>query len=257
MRIKIEKFTFNFGQWQMGAFKILPDEEQHPELKDGLGIFTHGYTSHKGHILNWAALLAEHGMPSIIFDLPGHDLGTFGEVPDFAEFKAHAHELFQEVFRITGAILHKSTLILGGHSLGALLALKALCLPDFASKKRVAVAVGLGLQKTNAPIPWEAPTMQTLLDWRAQLVSPALSPLNVLPWLVEEKNRLAMKGETIRLISGEDDAVVGPTGAENLRDFLKAQGNAVSLDKVAHLPHDKPELAAVRIRNFLQELSIL
>ncbi|MEI8347665.1 MAG: alpha/beta fold hydrolase [Pseudomonadota bacterium] len=251
MPIKIEKITFNYLDWQANAFKILPLGED--QQKDALAIFTHGYTGHKGQIVNWGTLLAEQGIPSLVFDLPGHYLGSFNEVQDFRKFKAHAHELFSEIFRITGAVLHKSTLILGGHSLGAFLALKALSLPVFATHRKLAICVGLGLQAMDTKHILETPYFKTVLDWRSQLVSPALGPDNIFPWPKEEKNTLSTFGQRVHLICGEDDVAVGPTGAEEMKLLLESLHNRVTLEKLARLPHHQPELAAVLIKNFIQK----
>src|SRR5690606_26545950 len=98
-----------------------------------IALLCHGYTSHKGSILTWASRLAEEGMSTIIFDVPGHYLGNFSEVESFDDFKNYAHELFAEAFELGQAELSHTIdgVVLGGHSLGALLALKAMQLTEF------------------------------------------------------------------------------------------------------------------------------
>ena len=119
-----------------------------PEQKSSsLALLCHGYTSHKGSLLTWASRLAEEGMPTLIFDVPGHYLGNFSEVENFDEFKNYAHELFAEAYETAKQELNQSVegLVLGGHSLGALLAIKAMNLPEFSALKKVSIAVGLGM----------------------------------------------------------------------------------------------------------------
>lgn len=227
-----------------------------PEQCNGrLALLCHGYTSHKGSILTWASRLADEGMPAIIFDVPGHYLGNFSEVESFADFKAYAHELFAEAFEqasehIDGTI---NSVVLGGHSLGALLAIKALSLPTFAALEKISVGVGLGMAPEHVVHIFDTPFYKSTLKLREQLVSPELKPDNVFPWIKDEKDNLVVTRERIHLITGEDDMVVGENGMERFAQHLESQGNTVSMEKPKKLAHHVPENAAPHVKKFLKD----
>ena len=70
------------------ALLFLPDPSR--PIKEGLAVFCHGYTAHKGDLLTWASRLSEEGLTTLIFDIPGHYLGSYNEVESFEEFKNFA-----------------------------------------------------------------------------------------------------------------------------------------------------------------------
>ena len=87
----IKKTLIRYRSWSVQAFLFLPKALKETNT---LAIFTHGYTSHKGSLISWGDKLAKASIPTLIFDLPGHYLGSFNEVDDFDEFRMHSHELF-------------------------------------------------------------------------------------------------------------------------------------------------------------------
>lgn len=227
-----------------------------PEQKSSsLALLCHGYTSHKGSLLTWASRLAEEGMPTLIFDVPGHYLGNFSEVENFDEFKNYAHELFAEAYETAKQELNQSVegLVLGGHSLGALLAIKAMNLPEFSALKKVSIAVGLGMPPKKVVHIFDTPFYKSTLKLREQLVSPAIKPDNVFPWIKEEKENLTIVRERIHLITGEDDMVVGDDGMERFAEHLEKQGNHVTWEKPKKLAHHVPENAAAHVKKFLKD----
>lgn len=266
--LSVLKKTIPYRDQHTHALVFLPDPSA--DIKKGVGIFTHGYTSHKGSILNWPVRLAEEGLPCILFDLPGHYLGNFSEVHDFDHFKSHGHELFEAAFNELQKNFCEQyplyehywsetdfQVVLGGHSLGALLALKALALARFAQFKRTGICVGLGLPPQGVTHIFQTPFYKSTLNIRAQLVSPALAPEAVLPWIREAKERLEISGERIHMITGKDDLVVGSAGTERLAEVLRKAGCQVSLEKPTKLPHTSPEMAAGLIKRFLRQQEIL
>lgn len=227
-----------------------------PEEQSGrLALLCHGYTSHKSSLLSWANRLAEEKIPSLIFDIPGHYLGNFSEVDSFHDFKTHAHELFTDAW--DGALSHlnktPTSLLLGGHSLGALLALKALELKTFSTIDKLAIGVGLGMAPQGVVHIFDTPFYKSTLKLREQLVSPELKPDNVFPWIKEEKELLAVSKQRIHLITGEDDMVVGEDGMERFAKHLEEHGNQVSMEKPKRLAHHVPENAAPHIKKFLKD----
>lgn len=236
------------------------------KLANSFAIFCHGYTSDKSSILNWATRLAEVGVPTAIFDLPGHFLGNYSEVLDFEHFKTHAHELFLEAFN--GLNLHfnriyaeesnpssknEFELVLGGHSLGAMLSIKALTLKSFESMNKRALGVGLGMAPKKVVHIFDTPFYKATLVVRNELVSKALHSDNVFPWIKKEKEDLSLSGHKIHLITGEDDLVVGSDGMERFYDHLLAIGNFVTMEKPTRLPHHEPNLAASHIKKYFKD----
>lgn len=250
MDIKIIKKVITYQSFSSNAFAIIPQEAKHPIW----GLFTHGYTSHKNDCLPWANRLAENGIPCLIFDLPGHYLGSFNEVNHFEDFKNNAHKLFLSAFDLLKEEQNSvpKHLILGGHSLGALLALKALNLDELSSIDVLGIGIGLGLNLDQRTHLFETTFYEKTINLRRQLVSPALGPNLVFPWIKEEKELLSIKNKRIHLIVGEDDVVVGKGGMDNLRDRMLLNGNKVSTSAPRKLPHHEPALAAPHLYSFLK-----
>ena len=97
MTVKIVKKILNNDYFTFNAMALLPSQDANePSSIDTWAIFTHGYTASKRDCLPWAQRLAEAGIPAVIFDLPGHYLGSFHECESFEDFKEHAHECHRE-----------------------------------------------------------------------------------------------------------------------------------------------------------------
>jgi hypothetical protein len=266
MPVKILKSQVSFkdsnGEVKTNAFCFLPESAD--KLAKSVSLFTHGFTSHKGSILNWSLRLAEEGVPSLLFDLPGHYLGGFTEVSSFDSFTENAHSMFESALENLKVHLkdelgvelkeQSTNLILGGHSLGALLSLKACELDTFSAfEKTQVIAVGFGLPPQGVTHIFDTPFYKSTLAVRAQLVSEAINPDKVFPWIKEEKESLSLTHKTIYLLTGEDDVVVGKDGTERLRDQLQSLGNEVVLEKPAKLAHHVPENAAPHIKKWLKD----
>ncbi len=252
MAVKILRTTLSLSSFEVQAFVFLPDSE----VKAQWACFTHGYTSQKSDCLGWATRTAEAGIPTIIFDQPGHYLGSFNEVESFEDFKNNIHILFYKAFQKLeehlGTISKCETLILGGHSLGALTALKALDLPELGNVKKVAICMGLGLNLKAETHIFDTTFYQKTLSIRKQLVSPAINPSVVFPWIRDEKLNLTTTGHTIHLITGEDDAVVGPGGFKMMVERLESLGNTVTSYEPKRMPHHEPSIATPHIFSFLK-----
>lgn len=259
MTVKIEKLTLPYidknGLTQVNAFAFIPSNKR----VRAISLFTHGYTSLKSSILNWSLRLAEEGVAGILFDLPGHYLGGFTEVQCFETFKSAAPKLFEAALKglkeLVDDIDPESTkLIIGGHSLGALLSLKAISLPSLQEfKTRQVCAVGFGLPPEGVTHIFDTPFYKSTLAIRGQLVSEAIKPDLMFPWIKEEKEALDLTQESIYLLTGEDDVVVGKDGSERLRDQLLALGNDVVLEKPNKLAHHLPESAAPHLKKWLKD----
>lgn len=259
MSVKLFKTKFSVAGMEVLALGFVP-EVCYQQKPSSIGLFTHGYTSHKGSLLTWASRLSEEGMPVMIFDLPGHYLGGFGEVENFQDFEEHTHHLFQEAYEALVKELKiddVDTVILGGHSLGALMALKALNTEFFQDKKTKTICVGFGLLEKGKTHLFETPFYKSTLNLRSQLVSPAIAPEIIFPWIRKQKENLIVKNKTIHLITGDDDLVVGAGGSERILELLNSQGNQTTLDKPSKLPHHLPEQAASFIKKYLKKENIL
>jgi hypothetical protein len=240
---------------QTNALAFIPAPEK---LKKGrAALFTHGFTSHKASIFNWPLRLAEEGVPCVLFDLPGHYLGTFCEVDSFEAFKENAPRMFVDALEQIESLIPGNAidnLVLGGHSLGALLALKASSLSEFTKiPEKTAIAVGFGLPPAGVTHIFKTPFYKSTLLVRAQLVSPSLDPDTVFPWIKEEKESLELSGTKLYFLTGEDDMVVGKDGTQRLAQQMIDQGNEVVLEMPQKLPHHRPEGAAPHIKKFLKE----
>ncbi len=264
--MKIVKHTLDYQDQKTNILYFFPDLDV--ELKSTFAIFTHGYTSDKSSIINWPIRLAEVGVPCALFDLPGHFLGNYSEVTDFDHFKEHAHKLFLEAFKGLSATFIKEfplnedftqgpdfKLVLGGHSLGAMLALKAMSEEELSAINKLAIGVGLGHAPTNVVHLFDTPFYKSTLNVREQLVSKALCPDNVFPWIKDEKNNLTLSNSTVHLITGEDDLVVGNDGMERLAASLELNNNVVTMEKPSKLPHHEPQLAASHVKKYLKKIN--
>ncbi len=233
-----------------------------------VALFGHGYTSDKSSIFNWPVRLAEVGIPCGLLDWPGHYLGNYSEVLDFQYFKNHAHELFGDLFLglkkhiINELPLNENLLepdqlkiVLSGHSMGAMLAIKALNLNLFKQYEKTVIGVGIGKAPVDVVHLFDTPFYKSTLKLREQLVSPELKPDNVFPWIRAEKEEMAITQERIHLISGEDDLVVGNDGMERFAKMLEEKGNMVTLEKPTKLPHHEPQLAASHIKKQLKKMN--
>lgn len=222
-------------------------------------LFCHGYTSHKGDLVSWAGRLSESGIPVTIFDLPGHRLGHYCKVSNFDQFQQNAHHMFNQIFEITAPFLEEQTnhLILGGHSLGALLSLKAS--QNFGNIEQLtAIAVGLGMAPRVLDHIFNTPFYKSTLELRAQLVDPVLHPNNVFPWIKEEKTNLTLqRALSVYLLSGQDDLVVPEEAQRDLEGRLQELGCEVVFERPKSLSHHRPELAAGHIKKYLVGRSLI
>jgi hypothetical protein len=249
--------------FQVNALAFIPSGLALDEIKKEWAIFTHGYTSHKGDCLNWATRLVQVGVPTLIFDQPGHYLGSFNEVNSWQDFKDHAHDLFAEAFLRLQNLLEQqlghgqfpipTSVILGGHSMGAFTSMKALELPIFSNLSKVAIGIGIGIGQRQATHIFETAFYEKTLSIRRQLVSPALDSKDVFTWLKTEKENLQLTGQRVHLITGEDDIVVGNGGLEALIEVLKHNRNIVSWEKPRKLAHHEPGMATAHIYAFLKD----
>lgn len=261
MTVKIVKKILNNNYFTFNAMALLPSQDANePSTIDTWAIFTHGYTASKRDCLPWAQRLAEAGIPAVIFDLPGHYLGSFHECESFEDFKEHAHECFingflhlKESLLMEGLSTDCKRVILGGHSLGAMLSLKALELEFFDDYERICIGVGLGISQHKNTHLFESSFYEKTLNIRRQLVSPALDSDNVFPWIKDEKLAVEVKDQRIHLICGQDDVVVGAGGQEALEFNLKSLGNEVTSHEPRKLPHHEPTMAATHIYSFMKK----
>jgi predicted esterase len=256
-KMKIIKEYLNYSGQKTHIFYFIPEEIT--SIRN-IAIFTHGYTADKSSILSWGLKLCEVGIPVAIFDIPGHYLGNFSEVLDFEHFKMHAHELFLDAYLRLKEILDEKKInfdedfltILGGHSLGAMLALKSLGLDTFKNIKTLGIGVGIGLAPKNNLHLFDTPFYKATLLIREELVSKALCSKNVFHWIKDEKENLDCYNQEILLITGEDDVVVGNDGMERFKAVLEANNNHVSMVKPNSLPHHTPDRAAAYIKQALK-----
>ena len=243
---QIDKLCLETRNLKTNALLFLP-ENQSPKH---CAIFSHGYTSHKGSILTWAQKLMDIDIPCVIFDLPGHFLGSFNNVKRFEYFKNESHLLFDNAFRHVQQTFpgHKLSAIIGGHSLGALMSLKA-C-QEF-SYFNNSICVGLGRLEINEKHLFNAPLFEQTMVLRAELVSSSIHPKKVLPWISQLKNHIKLSNKTIYLLAGKDDLVVGgENGVLRMQEALS--GNNVHIELVPKLPHHEPERAGIFIKKLVK-----
>lgn len=261
MSSKLITLELSLPWFQVNAMAFIPSMDK--KIKSEWAVFSHGYTSHKGDCLNWATRLVEVGVPTIIFDQPGHYLGSFNEANSWEDFRDHVHELFGEAFNRLRALMdvhvgvgqfpEPKNVILAGHSLGAFTSIKALELPTFQNLSKVAVGIGIGIGQRQATHLFETAFYEKTLSIRRQLVSPALDSKVVFSWLKTEKENLTISGFRIHLITGEDDVVVGAGGLEAFIEVLERNGNSVTWERPKKLPHHEPGAATPHLYSFLKD----
>ncbi len=266
-QITINKITLKHPRFCTNALCFIPATQNFNA--NLIALFTHGYTSSKHDLITWATRLADAGVATTIFDLPGHYLGSFNEINSLDDFKNHAHELFSIAYTETLKSLtqfflklkqahHQDKLthnkvIIGGHSLGGLLALNSYKDAAFAQDLDITyLCVGLGLNPDVKVHLFDTDFYQKTLNIRKQLVSPNLDPKDVFPWIKNHKNKAEIKNKNIVLICGQDDVVVGKGGAAYLKTLLDPH-NHVELIEPARLPHHEPQLAASAIFHYLKQ----
>jgi hypothetical protein len=252
MDLKISKFKMQVNDMQSHAFLILP---KMGSQSDTVAVFTHGYTAHKGQLLTWGNKLAGSGIPTIIFDLPGHYLGDFNEVTDAEKFLKVTPIFFEEALKYFPNT--PKNLIIGGHSLGGLLALMAGENPKINEFELNIIGVGVGMAPETGTHLFEHPFYRETLNLRAQLVSPAIDPDTIFPLLKKLKEETQIQNTKIHLISGMDDLVVGNDGVERLKEHLEKKNNIVSINRPKKLAHHLPEQAASFIKKYLKDIGLI
>lgn len=254
METKLHYQTLKHELFEMNSISFIPAKSHASKT---IAIFTHGYTASKSDNLSWAQRMSEGDVPSIIFDLPGHKLGGYYPIKSFEDFKEHAQECFLVAYEklVSQIDFTPEKIVIGGHSLGAMLSLKALELDVF--KDALAIGVGLGISQHKTSHLFETDFYQKTLNIRRQLVDENLDSDLVFPWIKDEKISYQVSGKRIHLITGSDDVVVGSGGMEALNFMLDNLGNNVSMHEPKKLPHHEPSLAAGHIYHFLKkELSL-
>jgi predicted esterase len=264
--MKILKNYLPYQDQKTNVMYFLPDLDG--EIKPTFAILTHGYTTDKSSIINWAIRLSEVGVSCALFDLPGHYQGNYSEVTDFEYFKSHAHELFIDAFKGLSVVFKEEfplnehflapaqlKLALCGHSLGAMLALKAMTHPELELFEKRAIGVGLGMAPKNVVHLFDTPFYKSTLNVREQLVSPELKPDNVFPWIRDEKNNIQISNQDIHLITGDDDLVVGSDGMERFQESLVQKNNRVTIERPTKLPHHEPQMAAAHVKKYFKKIN--
>jgi hypothetical protein len=248
--VKLIKNILHHTHFSVNALAFLPANRTEDSP---VALATHGYTSCKKDCLPWAQRLSENGWAVVIFDQPGHFLGSFHDLNSFEDYKHHGHELFDLALKWIKTFIPKPKKLAHlGHSLGALMALKALELP--AHQEAVAVLVGFGNTTNTDKHIFESAFYQKTLIIREQLVSEHLPSSVVFSWIRQEKDLLSTQGKTVHLICGKDDVVVGNGGAELMKLQLEKLGNRVTLEEPNKLPHHEPGLAASFIYHYLKRI---
>jgi hypothetical protein len=253
MSVKLVTKTITNEYFEFNSIAFIPSKDT--ETRSEWALFTHGYTASKSDCLSWAQRLSEAGVPSVIFDLPGHHLGSFNKVNSFDDFKEHSHECFVEAFKFLSQEIDTpcEKLVLGGHSLGALLSIKALELDFFSAFEKIAIGVGIGIGQHKTVHLFESSFYEKTLNIRRQLVDENIDSDLVFPWIKDQKLVLDTSGKRIHLITGQDDVVVGEGGMEALRFNLESQDNEVTFSEPRKLPHHEPSMAASHVYNFLKK----
>lgn len=249
MPVKLHKQTLQNEHFQFNAIAFVPEN---PATQ--IALFTHGYTASKADCLNWAQRLSDANITSVIFDLPGHHLGSYNEIPSLQVFKDHAHECFETSFSFLKTFVpNPETIILGGHSLGALLAVHALELPCFENLQKLAVCIGLGISQHTKTHLFETSFYEKTLNIRRQLVDEKIDSDAVFSWIKEDKLNIQVKNQRIHMITGLDDVVVGEGGMEAMAFHLKSLNNNVTTLEPKKLSHHEPALAASHIYAFIKK----
>ncbi len=253
MDFKVNTAQITHRNFTVNALNLVPEGDILPYR----AVFCHGYTSSKHSILAWGSRCADFGIPTTLFDLPGHYLGSYNEVSDPQVFKDEAPDLFLKAYESllneNSKLSEEHTILIGGHSLGALMSIKALEKNLF-QKETISILVGFGLGPENATHAFDTDFYKKAFEFREQLVSPAIRGEALLGWIKEQKLSLKLTGKKIHLITGKDDVVVGENGSENLEKLLSDLGNKVSLERPNKMSHHMPDLAAPHIMAFLRKL---
>ena len=257
MHCKIHFDVLEHATVRTDAISFLPDPTR--ASTGTLAVFAPGYTSEKSSLLSWGTGLAALGVPVLIFDLPGHYLGNLHPLSSFEEFKSHTPHLFARGLEVLTERAPERArdayhVVLGGHSLGALMAADAMSLPRFSPLARMLVGVGLGASPENGKHIFETELYRQTLDVRQQLVAPCLAPDRIIPWIKEDKANLSLAGETVFLLTGKDDLVAAPSSVARLEDVLRRKRNLVTTKVVRRLPHHQPDAAATHICNHLKKV---
>lgn len=262
MASKVITTELTLPWFQVNALAFIPEASDEVPLKKEWAIFTHGYTSHKGDCLNWATRLVEAGVPCMIYDQPGHYLGSFHDLDSWESFKDHSHELFVSARDRLEALMDQDfgpgnypsckTVILGGHSLGGFQAIRALELPQFEHLDKLAIGIGVGLGQSQATHLFETAFYERTLSIRRQLVSPILDSKVVFAWLKEEKMSITVSNKRIHLITGLDDIVVTQNGLKAFVETLTANSNSVTFEEPKKLAHHEPGAATAHLYAFLK-----
>ena len=241
MSFYVDKIFLKTDHLCVDAFVFEPQDAK----DEIISIFTHGYTSHKGSILTWAQKMMELGIPCVLFDLPGHKLGGNSKVPNLEVFTNETPRLFLQAKKL---FPQSYKAVVGGHSLGALMALKYSSVADI----KAVIGVGLGLDLDRENHIFESEFFKETMTLRSQLVSNEIPPKKIFPWISSEKSSLKVDNKRIHLITGQDDLVVGRSaGTQNIINILDAK-NTVTSDFPKSLPHHQPERAGVFIKKFFQ-----
>ena len=257
MNVKLIKQTIQNQHFTFNCIGFIPPHNV--EIRSEWALLTHGYTASKSDCISWASRLSEAGIPCCIFDLPGHHLGSFNYVNSLDDFTSFSHECFLDAFQFLSSQLSSGCekIILAGHSLGGLLAIKALELDAFEHFEKLAISIGIGISQHKHIHLFESSFYQKTLNIRRQLIDAKIDSNFIFPWVMQEKKNLSLTNQRIHLITGADDVVVGPGGLETLRSNLVNLNNNVTAYEPRKLPHHEPSLAATHIYSFLKkELSL-
>jgi predicted esterase len=251
---KLKPITLTKNHLQVQGFHLEPPPEK--RKADWSAIMTHGYTSHKGSIINWAFRLIDMGIPVIIFDLPGHYLGSFLPAYSFDEFTQFTPSLFQKAHEI---LLTPNVFFLG-HSLGALMSLKALQEEENyfnnINVHVIGVGFGFGGTKEGKDHVFESDFYQKTLQLRGLLVDPVIPPSLIFPWIRSQKENLTVSHRKITMITGEDDVVATVEKVTALSDHLIRHGNECETIIVRKLSHHMPELATPTIATIIKQVMV-
>lgn len=248
--MRIERHILDMKSFKVQALSFIP---KNPKALRAL--FTHGYTSSKTSILSWAQRLSGMGIPTIIFDQPGHFLGSFEDISSFEDFQNHFYKLYELADKTLLDLLdiEAQDIIIGGHSLGALSTLKALETDYFTKFKKFSLLVGFGLPEEGRPHLFETKLYEETLEVRRGLVSKQIPPEKVFPWIWQQKKELSLFNHQIHILNGQDDLVVGTKGTKEIESLLTSLGNQVVLIEPKKLPHHEPGLAASHIGSMIKK----
>jgi len=252
MNYTIERQILDLNHFAVNSLLFIPK----PEIKiNCYAIFTHGYTGHKGDILTWGQRLADCGITVLLFDLPGHFLGSFNDVPSFTDFKVNAYKLFDKAITYFN-IQQNDKLIIGGHSLGAFLALQSLNYNCFNQYQTICICVGLGIQQQAKSLSEHNSIFHNMLKERSNLISKNLAPQKMFTWFYDRINSLSIYNQKIFLISGTNDFLIQENHISNLQNTLSIN-NQVTVIRPDNLPHHCPDRAVIHIRKLLKTIGYI